>query len=123
MAFGATGMLLKRAYAHLTQGMRPHSKLRNLRDLNLYLQIASKNDMGTSIVKKSSAFIQGDLIDDPQSIQDGMISALHLQFGRPSCSQLNQVFDPHFYEICRADAIKGLRDKCDMCNSLKKIPN
>ena len=115
--------ILKRAYAHLTQGTRPQRKSRNLRDLKRYLQVASVNDRGTLIVKKSSAFIQRDLIVVPQSILDGMISALHLQFGHPSCSQLNQVFDRYFYAIRSADAIKGLTDKCDMCNSLKKIPN
>ena len=115
--------ILKRAYAHLTQGTRPQRKSRNLRELKRYLQVASVNDRGTLIVKKSSAFIQSNLIVVPQSILDGMISALHLQLGHPSCSQLNQVFDRYFYAIRSADAIKALTDNCDLCNSLKRIPN
>ena len=115
--------ILKRAYAHLTQGTRPQKKSRNLRELKRYLQMASVNDRGTLIVKKSSAFVQSNLIVVPQSILDGMISALHLQFGHPSCSQLNQVFDRYFYAIRSSNAIKALTDNCGLCNSLKRIPN
>ena len=58
-----------------------------------------------------------------RAILDGLISALHLQFGHPSKSQLNQVFDRYFYAICSSDAIKAAFDKCGFCNSLKRIPN
>ena len=115
--------ILKRAHAHLTQGTRPQKKTRNLKELKRYLRVASVNDRGTLIVRKSAAFVQCNLIVVPQTILDGLISALHLQFGHPSCSQLNQVFDRYFYAICSSDAIKAASDKCGFCNSLKRIPN
>ena len=44
---------LRRVYAHLTQGTRPAKKARNLRDLRRYLQIATVDDRGLLIVKRS----------------------------------------------------------------------
>ena len=115
--------ILKRAYAHLTQGTRPQKKSRNIRELKRYLQVASISDKGTLIVKKSAAFVQSNLIVVPHGIANGLISALHLQFGHPTHYQLNQVFDRYFYAIGSASTIKDMTDNCDMCNSLKKIPN
>ena len=115
--------ILNRVYAHLTQGTRPQKKSRNMRDVKRYLQIASINDRGTLIVRKSTAFLQSNLIVVPHTILDGLIAALHIQFGHPTPSQLCQVFDRYFYAICSSDAIKSFSDSCDLCNSLKKIPN
>ena len=116
-------LILKTVYAHLTQGTRPQKKFRNMRELKRYLQVASVNDRGTLIVNKSSAFVQSNLIVVPHIILDGLISAMYLQFGDPSGSQLNQVFDRYFYAIRSSVAIKELTDNCDLCNSLKKLPN
>ena len=115
--------ILKRAYAHLTQGTRPQKKSRNIKELKRYLQVASISDKGTLIVKKSAAFVQSNLIVVPHAIANGLISAMHLQFGHPSCHQLNQVFDRYFYSIGSASSIKDVTNNCDMCNSLKRIPN
>ena len=75
------------------------------------------------IVKKSASFVQSNLIVVPHAIANGLISAMHLQFGHPSCHQLNQVFDRYFYSIGSASSIKDVTNNCDMCNSLKRIPN
>jgi len=104
------------------QGTRPQKKSRNLSDVKRYLQIATVNERGTLIVKKSSAFMQLNLIVVPHNILVGLITALHIQFDHPTASQLTQIFDRYFYAICSSDAIKEMTNSCDVCNSLKKIP-
>ena len=70
------------------QGTRPQKKSRNLSDVKHYLQISSVNERGTLVVRKSSAFLQLNLIVVPQEILVGLISALHIQFDHPTATQL-----------------------------------
>ena len=114
---------LKKVHAHLTHGTRPQKKSRNIREVKRYLQIASINDRGLLIVKKSSPFVQHNLIVVPTEILRGLVTALHIQFKHPAATQLCQIFDRYFYAINSSEMIKSVTEVCDFCNSLKKIPS
>ena len=114
---------LKRVHAHLTHRTRPQKKSRNIRKVKRYLQIASINDRGLLIVKKSSPFVQHNLIVVPTELLKGLITALHIQFKHPTATQLCQIFDRYFYAVNSNESIKSITAVCDFCNALKKIPS
>ena len=115
--------ILRRVYAHLSQGTRPPKKARNLTEVRRYLQIATIDNNGVLVVKKSD--LQGNersLIIIPSDILYGVLTALHLQLGHPTKTQLGKVFDRAFYAPKSEATISQITDSCASCAALKRVP-
>ena len=114
---------LRRTFAHLTKGTRPGRKEKNIKDLRRYINVASLDDNGLLIVKKSDAFVaERKLIIVPCEILPGLISALHIQLNHPTKHQLQKLFNRHFYGLNSNAVISNVTHSCHLCESLKKIP-
>ena len=114
--------VLRRVFAHLTQGTRPSKKAKNIRDVKRYLSICSLDDNGLIIVHKPDPFIhKKDLTVVPHKVLPGLLTALHLQFNHPTKFQMGKLFDRHFYAIASSKVIEEVTDSCSQCNSLKKL--
>jgi len=53
----------------------------------------------------------------------GLLTALHIQLNHPARTQLQKVFDRHFYAINSAASIEAVTSNYYTCRSLKKLPN
>ena len=114
--------VLRRVYAHLTQGTRPSKKAKNIRDVKRYLSICSLDSSGLVIVRKPDPFVhQKDLIVVPHEVLPGLLTALHIQFNHPTKFQLGKLFDRHFYTIASPKYVDEVTESCAQCNSLKKL--
>ena len=114
---------LQRTYAHLTQGTHPSKKTKHVKDLRLYLQVATLNERGLLIVRKSDPFCpQRELIMVPCDMLPGLITALHICFQHPTKHQLSLLFQHYFYGLCIDTVISEVTNNCHQCNSLKKLP-
>ena len=114
---------LRRTFAHLTQGTRPPRKARNMKEVRRYLQVVTIAENGLLVVLKSDPYVhQRKLIVVPNSILQGLLTAIHLQLNHPSTHQLQKVFDRYFYALNSASVIRDIADQCSICKSLKHIP-
>ena len=114
--------VLRRVYAHLTQGTRPSKKAKNIRDVKRYLSICTLDSNGLIIVRKPDPFVhQKDLIVVPHEVLPGLLTALHIQFNHPTRFQMGKLFDRHFYAIASPKHIEEVTESCSQCNSLKKL--
>ena len=59
----------------------------------------------------------------PSAILSGLVTALHIQLSHPTRTQLQKVFDRHFYAIDSASVIEVVTSNCHTCLSLKTLPN
>ena len=110
--------VLRRAYAHLTQGTRPTKKIKNVKDLRRFLQVATVEENGLLVVRKSDPFVnQRNLIIVPCSILPGLIVAMHVYFNHPIKCQMNKLFSRYFYALNSDAVIKGIVDECQTCNA------
>ena len=114
---------LRRAFAHLTQGTRPSKKAKNIKDLRRILLVASIDNQGLLVVKKSDPFVtERNRIIVPTAILPGLITAIHLYFTHPTKHQMTKLFTRYFYGINSEAVIGNVVEACSTCNSLKKIP-
>ena len=114
---------LRRTHAHLTQGTRPTKKVKDMRDLRRFLQVASVDNNGLLVVKKSDPFVaQRNLIVVPSAILPGLVTAMHLYFDHATKFQLSKVMSRYFFGISSENVIQNVVDACDTCTSLKKLP-
>ena len=114
---------LRRTFAHLSKGTRPPRKAKNMKAVRRYLKTVTIAENGLLIVLKSDPYIhQRKLIVAPESILQGRLTAIHLQFNHPSTHQLQKVFDRYFYALNSASFIRSIADQCSICKSLKHIP-
>ena len=92
--------VLRRAYAHLTQGTRPAKKRRNIKDLKRILQVATVSADGLLVVKKDDPFVGlTSLIVVPSQILPGLLTAMHIFFEHATKFQLTKLFSRYFYGL------------------------
>lgn len=116
--------LLRRAYAHLSQGTRPSKKTKNIREVKRYMSLCSIGRDGLLVVRKEFPFANSkDLIVIPSKVLPGLISALHLRLEHPSKHQMSKVFHRYFYGINADSIIGSISDQCHLCSSIAKLPN
>ena len=85
--------------------------------------MATVNSNGFLVVKKMDPFLHDrELIIVPTFVLPGLLTALHLYLGHATSSQLQKVFNRHFYAIKGDAAIKNVTDSCEQCASMKKFP-
>jgi hypothetical protein len=114
---------LRRTHAHLTQGTRPTKKATMIKDVKRYLQVASVARDGLLVVQETSPFSQQrERIIVPKAVQDGLLTALHLQFQHPSKHQLKLVFNRYFYALDTDKTVERITNACNHCMSVKTIP-
>ena len=106
----------------LTQGTRPSKKTKNIKDLRRYLNVASVNQNGLLVVRKSDPFLhQTELIIVPSEILPDLLTTLYLQFLHPSKHQLSKVFNRYSYALNVDAVISNVLGQCAHCNSLKRL--
>ena len=70
---------LRRTYAHLTQATRPSKKLKNIKDVKRYLNVAKIASDGLLVVKRNEPLVPTrECIIVPRQVLDGLLSALHV---------------------------------------------
>ena len=75
---------LRKTYAHLTAGTRPSKNAKNLRDVRRYLEVASINQYGVLVVRKSDPYMhQRELTVVPRDILPGLLTD---SFALPACN-------------------------------------
>ena len=108
--------------AHFTQGTHPSKKTKHVKDLQRYLQVATLNERGLLIVRKSDPFcLQRELIVVPCDMLPGLITALHICVQHPTKHQLSSLFQRYFYGLCIDIVISEVTNNCHQCNSLKNL--
>ena len=114
---------LRRAFAYLKHGTRPNRKTRDITDIRKYIRIATISDNNLLVVKKNDPYVhERQLIIVPSAILSGLVTALHIQFNHPTRTQLQKVFDRHFYAIDSASVISTATSSCHTCLSITKLP-
>ena len=89
---------LRRVFSHLQQGTSPSKKTPSLRDIKAYLRQVVIGQQGTLVVKSIVPFMPAkNLIVVPEELLHGLLTALHFQLSHPSYSQLQKVFNRHFF--------------------------
>lgn len=114
---------IRRTIAHLRQGTRPSKKITNIRDVKIYLNVASLARDGLLVVKKQLPFTpyQGCIVI-PRQILDGLLTSLHIKLDHPSCHQLKNVVSRYFYALDLEKAVELTTNTCHQCASLLKTP-
>ena len=112
------------AHMHTSQRVLDHQRKKGiLRVLRRYIHVASIDEKGMLIIKKSDPFVQERrLIIIPNEILPGLITALHIQLGQPTKHQLLKLFSRYFYGINCSTVVNNVVRSCNQCESLKKIP-
>ena len=111
--------ILRRVFAHLTQGTRPSKKKRNIKDLKRLLQIAT---VDTPMVFIDPFIGPKRLIIVPSQILPGLVTALHLHFCHATKLQLTKLFGRYFFGLNTEAVIANVVNSCETCNALKKVP-
>jgi len=114
---------LRRVFAHLSQGTRPGKKATNIKDIKRYLKVATLGADGLLVVKSSMPFVATrSLIFVPGHVLAGFLTSLHLQLQHPVASQLQKIFDRHFYSLDSQKEIKTIVNGCAQCSALRSMP-
>ena len=114
---------LRRVHALLSLGNRPGKKATKMRDVKTYLQKVVIASDGLLVVRDCLPFQRDhERIVVPQSLVQGLITAFHLRLGHPSAYQLKKVLMRYFYAINLEDHVTFITKSCDLCSSLKFIP-
>ena len=114
---------LKRTYAQLVAGTRPGKKEKHLENIRKYLQIGSISDNDLLICKRNNPYGRDfEAIIVPQALTSGIISALHLQLGHPTKSQLKKIWNRYYFALDSNSLIDECTESCSLCNSLRTLP-
>ena len=114
---------LRKVFTYLKSGARPRKKENKMRDVKTYLQRTVIASDGLLVVRDVTPFQQHcERIVVPRKFVHGLLTAIHLRFGHPSANQLKQVAKRYFYAINLDSTIETVASACDVCNSLKFVP-
>ena len=114
---------LRKVHALLSLGNRPSKKDTKVRDVKSYLQKVVIARDGLLVVRDVSPLqLDRERIDIPKTLIKGFLMAFHLRFDHPTAHQLNQVVRRYFYAINLDKHVASVSDSCDVCNSLKFVP-
>ncbi|XP_070548521.1 uncharacterized protein [Ptychodera flava] len=115
---------LRRTHAHLTQGTRPSKKLTNIKDVKRYLNNVTISRDGLLVVSRTDPFVPpSDRIVVPRQVLDGLLTAIHIRLGHPSCHQLKRVIHRYFFALDLDKSIEHVSSACHHCASLTKVPH
>ena len=115
---------LRKVHALLSLGTRPSKKDTKVRDVKSYLQKVVIAKDGLLVVRDVSPLkLDRERIVVPQTFIKGLLMAFHLRFEHPTAHQLGQVVRRHFYAINLDKHIVSTTESCDVCNSLKYVPD
>lgn len=114
---------LRRTHAHLAQGTRPSKKLTNIKDVKRYLQVASIADDGLLVVQRHNPLSPTrECIIIPRQALDGLLTALHIQLGHPSCHQLKMVVKRYLFALDLDKAVSRVSEGCHSCAAIRNSP-
>ena len=114
---------LRRTHAHLVQGTRPSKKLKNIKDVKRYLEVASVADDGFLVVRRHEPLSPSrECIIVPRQALDGLLTALHIQLSHPSCHQLKMVAKRHLYALDLDKAVSRVSDGCHSRAAIRSSP-
>ena len=114
---------LRKVHALLSLGNRPSKKDTKVRDVKSYLQKVVIARDGLLVVRDVSPLqLDRERIVIPKALVKGFLTAFHLRFDHPTAHQLNQVVRRYFYAINLDKHVASVSDSCDVCNSLKFVP-
>ena len=113
---------LHRTHAHLVQGTRPSKKLTNIKDVKRYLQVASIADDGLLVVQRHPLSPTRECIIVPRQALDGLLTALHIQLGHPSCHQLKMVVKCYLFTLDLDKAVSRVSEGCYSCAAIRNSP-
>ena len=115
---------LRGVHSHLKQGRRPSKKLTSIWDVKRYLSSVSIASDGLLVVKHTQPFVPvAEAILVPQSVLDGLITALHIKLDHLSRHQFQMVLQHQFFALDMTDAISCVTSACHTCASLKSFPS
>ena len=115
---------LRRTHAHLIQGTRPSKKLTDIKDVKRYLNVATVAADGLLVVKREVPFSPlRECIIVPRQVLDGLLTALHIRLGHPSCHQLKTVVKRYLFALDLDKAAQRVSDGCHPCAALRRTPN
>ena len=114
---------LRKVFTFLSTGVRPRKKENKMRDVKTYLQKAVIASDGLLVVRDILPFnINCERIVVPRKFILGLLTAIHLRFGHPTSNQLKQLVKRYFYAINMDSSVDSVSNACDICNSLKFVP-
>ena len=120
MAIQAECADLRRTHVHLQQGTRPSKKLTNVKNVKRYLNVTTIARDGLIVVKRNEPFAPSrECIVVPQQVLDGLLTALHIQFGHPSGHQLKAVTKRYLFALDMDKAVDRITQTCHHCASLR----
>ncbi len=115
---------LRKVHALLSLGNRPTKKDTKCRDVKTYLHKVVIARDGLLVVRDVSPLeIDRERIVVPRAFLKGLLMAFHLKFDHPTAHQLHQIVKRYFYAINLDKHISDVSDSCDMCTSLKCVPD
>ena len=114
---------LRKVHTYLSSGVRPRKKENKMRDVKTYLQRVVIASDGLLVVRDIMPFdVSCERIVVPRKFIQGLLTAIHLRFGHPTASQLKQIVRRYFYAINLDSSVESVSGACDICNSLKFVP-
>ena len=114
---------LRKVHALLSLGNRPSKKDTKVRDVKSYLQKVVIARDGLLVVRDVSPLqLDRERIVVPKDFIKGLLMAFHLRFNHPTAHQLGQVVKRYFYAINLDKHVASVSETCDVCNSLKFVP-
>ena len=115
---------LRRVRAHLKQGTRPSKKIRNIRDVRRYLNVATLSRDGVMVVCQDKPLtMRQELIVVPREVLHGLLTALHVNLCHPTSCQLKASVQRYFYALDLTQSIELVTSGCHQCSALKKTPH
>ena len=116
--------MLRRTYAHLSQGTRPGRKDTNIGVVKRYLRVCTIGKNGVLVVRKEMPYdVTRDLIVVPQKALTGLLSALHIHFKHPKKSELESLFHRYYFALDNSDKeIASVTKQCPQCAALQHFP-
>ena len=115
---------LRHTHTYLKLGTHPSKKMTNIRDVKRYLNVASISRDGLLIVRHNEPLaVAKERILVPCLVLNGLLTALHIQLGHPSCNQLKTVFHRYFYALDMDKEIERSTSNCPQCAALRKVPH
>ena len=104
-------------------GNLPSRKNSN-KNLNRIYRECSVSEDGLLVVNRfdNRTMRHSDRIVVPQSFLMSILSLIHIRISHPKTHQLQAVFEKYFFSIGVLEACKELRQSCDICIGLDKLP-
>ena len=94
---------IRRTHAHLFQGTKPSKKLTNIKEVKRYLNVATIASDGL--------------------LEDGALTALHIQLHHPTSHQLEMVAQRYLYALDMNKAIDRITSVCYIRTALQQSPS